>query len=344
MEGTMTGAQKAAVLMVLLGEETSASILRHFDEPEILAIGRAVASLGEIPPETAEIVLREYRDRIVSHRGVGEGGPAVARRILERTLPPDRTPALETGPAGREVPASWSAEPPPEPGALFAALASVKDQDLGQALELEHPQTAALVLLHLTPQRAASVLASMGEDAQAGITSRLTRLQKVATDVTREVSDALAARFEATRSDGIEERDGTGAAAEILKRLDRGRSRAILSRLETIDQESAETLRSRVYTFELLMLLQDRGVQELLKGVDAKQLALALKGAPPEMGEKFFRNMSSRAADLVKDEMEILGVPRIKDVEAAQKEMLDKALKLEESGTITFATEEGGSV
>src|SRR5262249_40403184 len=149
-----------------------------------------------------------------------------------------------------------------------------------------------------------------------------------------EVAQALAVRFEEDEEEGIEERDGLGAAAEILKAMDRARSRAILSRLDSADAESAEKLRTRVYTFEMLLLLSDRGIQEILKGIDSKQLGLALKGTVPEVSEKFFKNMSTRAAEMVKDEMEFLGAAKVKDVEAAQKEILDKALKLEEEGVI----------
>ena len=334
------GARKAAILMVLLGEETSSRILQHFEEPEIVEIGREVARLGEIDPELASKILREYRERILASREAREGGPEAARRILSKTLPPDRQSAVEE--ALHDAPRPGSAQgyrgaEASSPGEVpFHALESVADRDLAQTLEIEHPQTAALVLLHLEPARGAAVLASMSEDSQAGIASRLARLSAVSSEVTREVSEALAVRFEESKSSGVEERDGAGAAAEILKRMDRARSRTILSRLESVDAESAEKLRARVYTFELLLLLADRGIQEILKGVDSKQLALALKGTTPEVVEKFFKNMSTRAAEMVKDEMEFLGVAKVKDVEQAQKEILEKALKLEEEGVVSF--------
>ncbi len=344
MPETMTGAEKAAVLMVLLGEETSAGILRHFEEPDIFAIGRAVSALREIRPDVAERVLGEYRDRILSHREGREGGPDAARRILTRTLSPERLEmAAQTLPGGAGEGRTASVPGDPREGP-FSALAGVKSSDLGQALQLEHPQTAALVLLHLPPGRAAGVLAAMGEDAQAEITARLSRVSSVSAEVTREISDALTERFEALRAEGVEEKDGVGAAAEILKKMDRARSRSILGRLESLDAESAETLRSRVYTFEMLLAVNDRGIQEILKGVDSKQLALALKGSTPEVSEKFFRNMSTRAAELVKDEMEYLGVAKVKDVEAGQKEVLEKALRLEEEGKVTFDVSGGEGV
>lgn len=331
---TLSGTEKAAVLLVLLGEDTTAKIMQHFEEPEILALGRAISSIGGIDPQTARVVLEEYRERILTHREAVAGGPEWARRVVGKTLSPERAGSL--GPLSGRAGEAGEADAAP-----FASLAAVHERDLGQALELEHPQTAALVLLHLEPERAATVLEAMGEQAQASIAARLARLSSVASDVTREVSDALRTRFEAIRSTGVEERDGTGAAAEILKRMDRGRSRSILTRLESSDPEIAQTLRSRVYTFEMLAQLEDRGVQELLKGVDAKQLAQALKGTTPEVSEKFLRNMSTRAAELVKDEMEFLGAARLKDVEAAQKEILDSALRLEEEGTIVFAAGAG---
>jgi len=327
------GARKAAILMVLLGEETSASILRHCEEPEIFAIGRAVASLGDIDPALAERILGEYRDRILAHREASEGGEGTARRILSRTLPPDRAGMIEESLLGsdrRRVPAQGVAE------GAFSKLGGVGDLDLAQALELEHPQTAALVLLHLEPSRAAAVLASMNEEVQPNVTLRLARVSAVSPDVTREVSEALAARLEKLRPDGLEERDGLGTAAEILKSMERAKGRTLLGRLEEVDPECADTLRSRVYTFEMLLWLDDRGVQEILKGVEPKLLAVALKGATPEAADKFFRNMSTRAAEIVRDEMEYLGVAKVKDVEQAQKEILDRALKLEEEGTIAF--------
>ena len=181
----------------------------------------------------------------------------------------------------------------------------------------------------------------MNEETQAGVTARLARLCTIPSDVTSEVSEALAARFVSVAEESVEERDGVGAAAEMLKRMDRAKSRAILAKLETVDAEYAEKLRSRVYTFEMLLTLADRGIQEILKGIDTKQLGLALKGSEAEVGEKFFKNMSTRAAEMVKDEMEFLGVPKVKDVEAAQKEIMDKALRLEEEGVITFEVPAG---
>ena len=336
------GPRKAAVLMVLLGEETSSRIMQHFDESEIVAIGREVAGLGEIPPPLASSVLEEYRRRIMSHRDAGEGGIAAARRMLSKTLAPDKAAALDeilgsAGDRGR----GRDGAPEGAVQGLFGSLVGVKDVELAQALELEHPQTAALVLLHLEPARAAAVLAAMNEETQAGITARLARLSAVSPEVTKEVSDALAARFESARIAGVEEADGIGSAAEVLKMMDRSKSRSILSRLEAVDAEYAEKLRSRVYTFEMLLLLNDRGIQEILKGVDSKQLGLALKGATPEVGEKFFKNMSTRAAEMVKDEMEFLGAAKVRDVEQAQKDILDKALKLEEEGVIAFEAPEG---
>lgn len=332
----LSGVEKAAILLVLLGEEASAGILRHFEAPEITEIGRAMSSLGGIDRDTAQRVLEEYRERIVSHRDVASGGPAVARRILSHATPAD--PARDGGADGSGEPAGTDAPP-------FSSLAAVRDRDLGQALELEHPQTAALVLLHLQPERAAAALDAMSEEAQASIAGRLSRLSRIPADVTREVSEALSARFEAIRAEGIEEHDGAGATAEILKRMERSRSRSILARIEAVDPEIAQSLRSRVYTFEMLLALEDRGVQELLKGVDAKQLAIALKGTTPEVADRFLKNMSTRAADILKDEMELLGIARVKDVEAAQKEILDRALRLEEEGTISFSAaggEDGG--
>lgn len=336
----MTGAEKAAVLLVLLGEDTSAGILRHFDEPEILAVGRAISSLGGIDPQVARTVLEEYQGRILAHQEAAAGGPDVARRVLARSLSPERARAMESASAeaAGDDPAAGGTGPAGDP---FASLASVSERDLGQALELEHPQTAALVLLHLPPARAAAALDAMSEEAQAGIAGRLSKLSRISTDVTREVSDALRVRFESIRSQGIEERDGTGATAEILKCMDRARSRSILARVELTDPETAQILRARIYTFEMLGSLEDRGVQELLKGVDSKQLALALKGTTPEIVEKFLRNMSTRAAELVRDEIEFLGVARVKDVEAAQREVLDRALRLEEEGSIAFTAAAG---
>lgn len=345
----LDGPTKAAILMVLLGEETSSTLLQHFEEPEIISIGRAMAALGEIEQDTAGKILHEYRDRILARTEVGEGGTQVARRILGKAFSPDKAAELSQAMAGggrRAAAQSGEDAVPHDPRdgeEPFAALASVKDHDLAQILELEHPQTAALVLLHLEPGRAASALAAMNEETQASVTSRLSRLTSERPEVTREVSDALAARFETLQPEGVEERDGTGAAAEILKSMDRVKSRSILSRLESLDAECAQILRSRVYTFEMLLLLNDRGVQEVLKGVDTKQLALALKGTAPEVADKFFRNMSTRAADMVKDEIEILGVAKVKDVEAAQKEILDKALRLEEEGTVAFEAPEGAA-
>ena len=340
MTTALTGAEKAAVLLVLLGEEVSTEVLRHFDEPEIEAVGRAMARLDQIPPGLAERVLGEYEQRVASHQETDAAGERVARRMLSRSLSPERATQVmdrvfNQTPAERAEARGVSA---------FETLSQAKPADLGRTLELEHPQTAALTLLNLPHGTAAAALAAMSEESQATVTSRLAKLSKVASGVSHEVSEALLARFETMKSQGLEEADGVGAAAEILKCMERGRSRSILVRLESIDAEIAEQLRSRVYTFEMLAGVNDRGVQELLKGVDAKLLSLAFKAAPADVAEKFFKNMSTRAAELVRDEMEVSGPAKVKDVEAAQKEILDRALKLEDEGSLTFEVPGGDGV
>ncbi len=318
------GPQRAAVLLVLLGEDTAAKLVRHLSDDETARIAREISRLGAIEPTTAEKVLQDYY--VDAARPVPEsGGKEIARRVLERAALPEERVARFLDDRGA-------------PGETdFAPLLRARPEAIARVLSEEHPQTAAVVLLRLPPPRAAKVLEGLPEAMQTDAVLRMTSLGAVHAEIVEGVAASLGSRLGETEASAPEDdADPIAAAAEVLISLGRAGARRALEAIEAKDPDRAADLRRRIFTFESIVLADDRGVQELLRAVDTKALALALRGAEAAIEKKIFANLSERAASILKDEIEFLGAVRPEDQEAARKEIVNAALKLEEEGRLVF--------
>ena len=323
----LTNEQKAAMLLVLLGEDVSQLLMGHMTKREVARLARGVAETGPIDSQTATLVLQQYYERALNAPAAC-GGPDFARRLLSMAkISEDLVDQLIQEPKKKDD---------DELGPLLEAQPEV----LARALEEEHPQTTALVLLQLPPKRAAQLLAALPEDKRGKTVLRMAQVLDVSGEILSGIAESLRERLSSLDSNG----DGGGIqrTAEVLSAMPRADSKRLLDELEPDHPEHVEQLRDNLYTFESLMTVDARGMQELLRSVDGARVAIALDGMPEELMEKFFNNLSERGAARLKEDMEMNGNVPEDEKELARKEILGLALQLEADGKLQFAEDGNG--
>lgn len=321
----LTGAQKAAVLLLQMGMERSAAILRSLREPEVAEIMAEVARLRHVESSDVSEVLDEFKAMAGQKITITTGGLDLARTMLEQTLgEAQATDILDRVTQGRlEVP--------------FEFLRRADPRQVLSFIENEHPQTITLVLAHMPPDRAALVLSGLSEDHQRTVAHRLAVMDQTSPDVVEQVEKVLQRRLSSVlQPSEMTAVGGVQSLVDILNRSDRGTERLILESLESGDPELAEDVRQRMFVFEDVTQLDDKSVQLVLRGVDTKDLAMALKGVKAEVRELILRNMSERAAQNLGEEIELLGPVRLKSVEEAQGNIVRVIRSLEESGQLVL--------
>ncbi len=320
---TMTGPQKAAVLMLALGEEHAARMFARLHEDEIRDVSIAMAQLGTVAATTVEAVCEEFT-RALGGPGNLVGSYESTERLLLKTLPPERVALIMEeirGPAGRTM---WD------------KLGNVNEVVLANYLKNEYPQTVAVVLTKVKADHAARVLSQLPEGFAMEVVMRMLRMENVQKEALEGVERTLKAEFMSNLARSTR-RDAHEMMAEIFNSLDRQSEARIMGALEERNRESAERIRSLMFTFEDLKRLDAQGLQVLLRSVEKDKLALALKGAPEEMRDMFFRNMTERAAKLLKDDIAALGPVRLKDVDEAQAAIVAAAKDLAAQGQIQLS-------
>ena len=326
-----SGARKAALLMVMLGEEVAAGLVAGLAESELRALGREITRLGVVEASEAESTLREYHELLESSSDTVVGGVDFARHIVSRAKHDQAGPILgyldEVQDAVR----------------ARAALEALPPKRCAQVLAQENPKTLAVVLAGMEPRAAAALLAELPEEAQGGVVERMSDTSELSPGVVGRVALSVHHKLEEMSCDEADDSDfdGLGSAAQIVKRMNAGRSKAVLESVAQGNPELAEQLRDLLFTFEDLRRVDSRGLAELLRKVDTKLLSVALKGATEDMMDLFLNNMSERAGDMLREEIECLGQTRLADIEAAQKEVVKTALELEQEGSITLQQEGG---
>lgn len=319
-------AKKAATLFVLIGEETASEVLRYLNEAEIEAISKEISSVGMIPAEEAEKSAEELYQMLVANRFISEGGVDYAKKILLRTL--------GAGPAKRimdRLSSSYASSN------AFEAIDRLNPLQLSQFIQNEHPQTIALILAHLNPDSSAELLESLPEEIQADVVVRMASLETISPDVIRGISFVLEEKLKPVGTYAHNQAyGGIRAVAELLNKMDRRRSRAVLEKIDGDKPEVANSIRELMFVFEDIATLDDQAIRDILQRVEKKSIAQALKGATDQQQMQFFRNMSGRAVDMMKEEMELMGPVKIKDVHAAQQRIVEVVRKLEEEGVINL--------
>ncbi len=321
----LSGTQKAAVLMVALGDDAAANIFKYLEEDEIQTISKEIALTRHVTPEVSDDVLEEFHTMSLAKSYITQGGIEFAKKLLIKSVGPETarkiidrlTKALESS-------------------AGFSSLERANPQQLSKFIQSEHPQTIALILAHLNTTQAAELIASLPETLRADVAMRMANLQEISPEVVRRISLILEQKLEALGTFSTEAYGGVRAVAELFNRMDRTTGRIVLEKIENENPQLAASIRDLMFVFDDILLIDDVGISEILKRADKKILTVALKGTSEELRNQFFRNMSSRAVEMMKEEMEFMGPVKLKDVEKAQHEIVEIVRQLEEEGVVSI--------
>lgn len=324
-KSSLPGAKKAALLLISLGEETSSVIMSMLDEEEVQEVSKEIAMTKMVEPESSDEVIEEFYNMILARRFIAKGGLEYAKSVLTKSLGPEKARKI----IDRLTKLM-------EQSSGFEFLTRIEPKQLSKFIINEHPQTIALILAHLDPSQAAESLAELPEDLKADVTMRIANLQDISPSVVKTLSRVLEERFESISSYNVEV-GGVKSVAEIFNRMDRSISKTTLDRLEKDAPELVANIRDMMFVFDDIRSLMDQAIQEILKRVDKKTLTMALKGADEDLQDRFFNNMSKRAVETMKEEMEFMGPVKLKDVEKAQHEIVEIVRELDEEGVISIA-------
>lgn len=320
---SLTGPQKAAVLLVQLGKERSALVLKSLRESEVEELLGEIARLRGVQTGVVDAVLEEFQSMAAARRYYGQGGMDYAREVLEATVGPEKAAELLA-----RMEASLVEMP-------FEFLRRADARQVLSFLQDEHPQTVALVIAHMRAEQAAIVLSGMPDDLQADVAHRVAVMESSSPEVVRQVEAVLERKLSSVlQSNDFSVAGGLQPLVDIINHSDRATERLILEGLERRDPALAEQVRSQMFMFEDVCNLDDRSVQLVLRQVDGKELATALKGVRQDVRDKIMTNMSERAAANLADEIEVLGPVRLTSVEEAQAKVIQTIRSLEESGQI----------
>jgi flagellar motor switch protein FliG len=327
----LSGARKAAVLLMAVGEDLAKEILRTLPEADVERLTEEFADLRGITPELSAAILEEFGDLLESQGFVMHGGFDYASRLLAEAFGKQRADDLMT-----QVRRAQEAE-----HGNLAKLQRTDPQQLGKLLDAEHPQTIALVLAHLDPRRASLVLSNLSEEHKVVSIQRLAEMRQFSPEMAQKVAHILHRRLETVGDTGRKSYSGFKAVADLMNRLNAEESKRILEVIEEGQPELALGIRNLMFTFDDLVTVPAATIREIVSGVDKKQLAMALRGANEELRAAIFKSMSSRAVEMLKEDMEVLGPVRSRDVAQAQQEILNLARRLEAEGKVILKLETG---
>lgn len=328
---TITGPQKTAVLLLALGEKYIAKVFEEMDTDDIILVSKAMAELETVPKEMIEEVLKEFTDTYNFGKTAIVGGPDKMKKVLNKTLDKNRVlEVLNT----LEV----DFGPPP-----FKGLEKYSPNVMAQVLANEHPQTLALIMGYLHPNHGADLLTKLPAGVRAEVLMRLAKLEAVPLDMLYEVDKVLQSQLRAMGGEG-QKVGGIQAVAEILNAVDRSTEEEVLSDIEEESTKMAEQIRELMFVFDDIINLDDRAIREVLKEISNDDLTLALKGSSEALQEKFFSNLSERAATMIKEDLEIMGPVKLSEVENAQKSIVKEIRRLEAEGRIVLAGKGGDDV
>jgi flagellar motor switch protein FliG len=322
----LTGIRKAAMLLILLGDKTSAEIIKQLSEDEVQLVSREIARLDSISSNNAEVLLEEFYQMNMAHDFVVRGGIDYAKKMLNQAFGPEIGKKLIDRLAkavGNEY-------------ANLDILQKVDPQQLAKFIHNEHPQTIALVLSHLNPSQAAALLISLPSEIRSDVALRMGNLDQISPDIMNKIATVIGKKFKSIGDVSRESYGGIRAVAEMFNRLDSGTSKEILAVIEQQNPNLVETIRHLMFVFEDLLMIDQIQLKEIVGQIDRKVLTTALKGTSEQLRDHFTSTMSARGADMLKEEMESMGPVRIKEVEGAQQTIIALIRQLEGEGTITI--------
>jgi len=324
----LTGKQKAAIFLLAIGTEAASQIFKNLKEEEVKELTHEIAKLKNVPSKVIQSVVEEFYQMMMARDYVLNGGIDYAQNLLVQALGPEKTERIVRkllNPSSEEEEISG-----------FERLQEADNDQIISFLQKEHPQIVAVILSKLSPEKAAAILSELPHDMQVDVVYRMARAKRISPELLTEVEKALESQFEADFSQDVGELGGSKKVADILNQASKITERVILDGLVTVDPELVNEIKNLMFTFDDLIKLDDRSIQKVLKEIDMKELSVALKGASDEVKEKIFSNMSERAGRMLQEEMEYLGPVRLKEVEEAQRRILNVVLNLEDSGEIVI--------
>jgi len=320
------GIRKAAILMIILGDQTSAEILRQLDEDEVQAVGREVARITCISNDQAELVLEEFYQMSMARDFVLKGGIDYAKKMLMTAFGPEQAKKL----LDRLLKTLGSET------ANFDSLQKADPQQLAKFIHNEHPQTIALILSHLNASQAAGLLVSLPPELRGDVALRMANLDQISPVIISKIASIVGEKLKALGELNRESYGGVRAVSEMFNRLDAGTSKEILETIEQSDPNLVETIRHLMFVFEDLLLVGPDAIKEVLSKVDRKILTIAMKGTSEQIKSHFLQAMSERGAEMLKEDMEALGPIKLKEVEAAQQQIIAVVRQLDADGTISL--------
>ena len=328
----LTGVQKAAVLLITLGPEKSASIFKHLKEEEIEELTLEIANTRSISPQEKEDVLNEFYQVCLAQQYIAEGGIGYAKELLEKALGEQKAQDVIT-----KLTASLQVRP-------FEFIRKTDPSQVLNFIQDEHPQTIAMILSYLSPTQSAMILGALTPEKQADVAKRIAMMDRTSPDVIKEVERVLERKLSSLLNQDYTIVGGVDAIVDILNTVDRGTEKHIMESLEIEQPELADEIRKKMFVFEDILLLDDRAIQRVLRDVDNNDLGIALKGANEEVQNVIFKNLSKRLSAMIKEDMEFMGPVRMKDVEEAQQKIVGIIRKFEDSAEIVISRGGGDEI
>ncbi|HSZ56504.1 MAG TPA: flagellar motor switch protein FliG [Tepidisphaeraceae bacterium] len=321
----LNGVRKAAVLLLSLSQDEAAEILKRLPAEAVEEVSREIASIGEIGVNIRSNVFGEFYNLALANAYLTEGGLEYAKALLRKSLNADDASRII-----KQVTQQVQTTP-------FSFLQKAESENLLTFIQDEHPQTIALILAHLPSQKASEILVGLPGQKQIEVVKRIANMEQTSPEVIKEVERGLEHRLSDIVSQTFEKAGGVDTVAEILNLADRSTEKGIMEGLEAEDPDLVEQIRRLMFVFEDILLVNDKGIQAVLKEVENEELALALKTASQELKDKILKNMSERAAQLIQEDMQYMGPVRVSDVESAQQKIVDVVRRLEDAGEIIIA-------
>jgi len=321
----LTNRKKAAILLVALGADTASQIFQHLTPDEIEYLSVEVARMGRVNAHLRESVIEEFHELCVAQEFIAEGGMDAARDMLMNAFGEEKASMIVS-----RVMQALQVMP-------FDFLKKADASQITTFIQNEHPQTIALILAYLQPAQSAAILSGLPQDLRAEVARRIATLDKTPPEVIREVESVLQKKLSSVVTTDFSHAGGVKSLVEVLNYVDRSTEKTIIESLSENNPEIAEEVKKNMFVFEDIILLDDRAIQLVLKEVDTKELAVALKGVGEATQARIFKNMSERAAAMMKEEMEFMGPVRLRSVEESQQRIVGIIRKLEEAGEIIVA-------
>lgn len=328
----ISGVQKAAILLIALGPEKSATVFKHLKEDEIEQITLEIANTRSVSPATKDEVMDEFYQVCLAQQYIAEGGITYAKELLEKALGAEKAKDV----IGK-LTASLQVRP-------FEFVRKTDASQLLNFIQDEHPQTIALILSYLSSGQASAIISSLAPDKQADVAKRIAQMDRTSPDVIKEVEKVLERKLSSLVNQDYTIVGGVDSIVEILNTVDRGTEKHIMEILEIEEPELADEIRKKMFVFEDILSLDDRSIQRVLREVDNNELAVALKGSNEEVQNIIFNNLSKRLATMIREDMEFMGPIRLKDVEEAQQKIVNVIRKLEDTGEIVISRGGGDEI